>query len=458
MDTSVERDHSVQRSNGEGGASGDRDVPIGISLWVPSALDDRATMVESPENVSAVPRQSRDHSPSGSVAWRMGYDFIERCEYGRAAECFGRMLLSAEGSADRLSAEAAGVAAQLCAKLSREQLVGEKIRDALRALSQNPSRLSYEEVNHARAALAGCAEDGLPVAYHASPGCMAGEVTGATVGRVSTPARAIATGAVAAGPCLWVRFFGRFELLRDGGEAVCLDRNARALAILKYLLARRCERPVSQDHLMGWLWPESNPKRARWSLNSAVYALRKFLGGCLPSLPASETILFQGGGYRLSPRILLSTDVEEFYSRYEEGHQLEDAGRVSEAVSQYEKAAELYRGDYLTEDLYEEWTMIERERLLDAYAELLRRLAIRYAEVGQPWESVKTYYQILERDRCDEYTHRLLMECYVRLGQRARALRQYRLCERALRSEYDMMPSPKTRTLYASILKDGGSR
>jgi len=102
--------------------------------------------------------------------------------------------------------------------------------------------------------------------------------------------------------------------------------------------------------------------------------------------------------------------------------------------------------------------MIERERLLDAYAELLRRLAIRYAEVGQPWESVKTYYQILERDRCDEYTHRLLMECYVRLGQRARALRQYRLCERALRSEYDMMPSPKTRTLYASILKDGGSR
>ncbi len=458
MDFNVERDHLAQRSNREGGPLGDRDMSIDVSLWATLALEDRATIVEPPGNISAVRRQSRDHLPSGSAAWRRGHDLVERREYGRAAECFGRMLLSAEGSSDRLSAEAAMVAAQLCATLSREQSVGERVRDALRTLSPNLSRLSYEEVNHARAALVGCAEAESLVACHASPDYMTDEVTGAMVGRASTPAGAIATGTVAAGPCLWVRFFGRFELLRDGGEAVCLGRNARALAILKYLLARRCERPVSQDHLMGWLWPESDPKRARWSLNSAVYALRKLLGGCLPSLPASEAILFQGGGYRLSPRILLSTDVEEFYSRYEEGHRLEDAGRVSEAVSQYEKAAELYRGDYLTEDLYEEWTMIERERLLDAYVDSLRRLAVRYTEVGQPWESVKTYYQILERDRCDEYTHRLLMECYVRLGQRARALRQYRLCERVLRSEYDMMPSLKTRTLYASILKDGGSR
>jgi len=50
------------------------------------------------------------------------------------------------------------------------------------------------------------------------------------------------------------------------------------LTILKYILAHRRGRPVSQDYLMGWLWPESDPKWARWSLNSAVHALRKMLG------------------------------------------------------------------------------------------------------------------------------------------------------------------------------------
>jgi len=73
-------------------------------------------------------------------------------------------------------------------------------------------------------------------------------------------------------PSLRVRFFGHFELLRDD-EVVCLGRNTKPLAIFKYLLFHRA-RPVSQDYLMGWLWPESDPEKARWSLNSSIYTLR----------------------------------------------------------------------------------------------------------------------------------------------------------------------------------------
>ncbi len=259
-----------------------------------------------------------------------------------------------------------------------------------------------------------------------------------------------------AGPGLRANFFGRFELRWDG-EVVSLGRNTRARAILKYLLARRA-RPVPQDYLMGWLWPESDLKRARWSLNSAVCALRKLLGDCLPSLPASETVLFEGGRYRLSPRIVLSADTDEFDSCCSEGHRLEKAGRATEAIAEYEKAVELYRDDYLTEDLYEGWTMIERERLLDAYTDLLGRLAVHYMEGGRLRECVRTCYRILEKDRCDEDTHRLLMECFARLRQRPRALRQYRLCEEMLRNEYDASPSPEIRAFYASILKDGDPR
>jgi two-component SAPR family response regulator len=104
---------------------------------------------------------------------------------------------------------------------------------------------------------------------------------------------------------------------------------------------------------MDWLWPESDLKRARWSLNSAVHALRKLLGGCLSDLPAPETVLFEGGRYRLSSSIGLSTDIDEFDSRCERGRRLEKAGQAPEAIAEYEKAVELYRDDYLIEDLYE---------------------------------------------------------------------------------------------------------
>ena len=257
-------------------------------------------------------------------------------------------------------------------------------------------------------------------------------------------------------PRLRVNFFSRFELVR-GGEIVSLGRNAKALAILKYLLAHRA-RPVPQDHLIGWLWPESDPKKARWSLNSAVCALRKLLKSCLPSLPASKAVLLEEGRYRLSSQVLFSADTDEFDFYYEEGRRLEKAGRALEALAEYEKAAGLYRGDYLIEDLYEDWTMIERQRLIDAYMDLSRRLAVRYMKTGQLREGVQTCYRVLEKDRCDEDAHRLLMECFVHLGQRARALRQYRLCEEALRHEYDMAPCPEIRALYARISKEDSLR
>ena len=83
-------------------------------------------------------------------------------------------------------------------------------------------------------------------------------------------------------PTLQVRLFGHFEMLCEG-ETMPLGRNGKALTILKYLLANHT-RPVSQDHLMGWLWPESNLKKARWSLNSAIHGLRKLLSGCSSSV------------------------------------------------------------------------------------------------------------------------------------------------------------------------------
>jgi LuxR family transcriptional regulator, maltose regulon positive regulatory protein len=68
----------------------------------------------------------------------------------------------------------------------------------------------------------------------------------------------------------------------------------------------------------------------------------------------------------LCPTIRVVTDVDEFDRYYERGRRLEREGRTKEAATEYDSALELYRGDYLIEDLYEDWTMVERERLSNA--------------------------------------------------------------------------------------------
>src|SRR3712207_5845281 len=153
-------------------------------------------------------------------------------------------------------------------------------------------------------------------------------------------------------PSLRAWFFGRFEMF-CGEEPVSLGRNGKALTILKYLLAQ-ATRPVSQDYLMGWLWPDSNLKKARWSLNSAIHGLRKLLAGCPSSPSGARYVLLEGGYYRLGPDVRVVTDVEEFDGHYERGRRLEAAGRIEEANEAYERAVGLHRGDYLVEDLYED--------------------------------------------------------------------------------------------------------
>ena len=276
---------------------------------------------------------------------------------------------------------------------------------------------------------------------------------GPVIGRqesLADPRGAPVLGTGCAQPSVRARFFGHFELL-CGDELVRLGCNAKALAILKYLLFQGA-RPVSQDYLMGWLWPDSNLKRARWSLNSAIYALRELLRGQLSPVASSDFVLFDKGYYRVDPTVEVWADKDEFEARCEHGCHLERTQRKPEAFAEYEAAVGLYRGDYLVEDLYEDWTMVERERFADAYMDMLSRLASYYMETGRYQESMRACYRLLEKDRCHEDGHRLLMECYAHLGLRGRALRQYGFSESVLKRNGGTAPQSEAQDLYRKLL------
>lgn len=248
---------------------------------------------------------------------------------------------------------------------------------------------------------------------------------------------------------LWVRFFGDFEVFYRG-EAVDLGRNSKALAIFRRLLASHPQ-PVSQEIVMDWLWPDSCPQKARWSLNSAIYALRGVLGGLTADL--SGCVVLEGGRYRLSQTLRVSSDVRVFVVHYERGRLFERSGEIEEAVREYEAAVSFYRDDYLMEDLYEDWTMIERERLTSGYVDILDRLSDYYLDDGQLQRSIGASYQILDKDPYHEESYRRLMRSYCRLGLRSRAAQQYELCRRMLGRLYGMTPAEETQDLHRRVLR-----
>jgi DNA-binding SARP family transcriptional activator len=124
---------------------------------------------------------------------------------------------------------------------------------------------------------------------------------------------------------------------------------------------------------------------------------------------------------------------------------------LAEAVVEYRMATELYRGDFLEEDLYEDWPNAQREHLRQIYLERVDQLSEYYLQQGKYPETIALCQKMLAQDNCHEEAHRRLMRCYQSQGQRHLAVRQYQLCVQALRIELDVPPLPETQKLYEQI-------
>jgi DNA-binding SARP family transcriptional activator len=222
--------------------------------------------------------------------------------------------------------------------------------------------------------------------------------------------------------------------------------SARCRSLFGYLLTHREPWPP-REVLMEAFWPEASPEASRNSLNVAIHGLRRTLRG-ITEMPV---VVHASGVYRLNRDLSLWLDFEEFDSRVESGRRHEDAGDVDEAMREYEFAANLYRGDFMADDPYEDWAAVTRERLRLAHLDALGRLGNLYFEADHYTACASLCQRIIERDPCREDAHRRLMRCYSRQGLPHLALMQYRLCAQALAEELGVETDPSTRDLHQRI-------
>jgi DNA-binding SARP family transcriptional activator len=246
-------------------------------------------------------------------------------------------------------------------------------------------------------------------------------------------------------PCLSVYMLGPFRAALNDRPVESWP-SGRGRAVFKYLLAHR-DRTLPRDVLMDAFWPNASPVAARNSLNVALHGLRQ----ALRTAADVPVVIFQDGAYRLNPELCLWLDVDEFERRVEAGKRLEATGQLSAAAAEYEVATGLYQGDFLSEDPYEEWPVMTRERLRVAFLDTLDRLSQIYFGQGQYGSCASLCQRMLTQDNCREDAHCRLMRCYSRQGQHNQALRQYQICVKTLHDELEVEPSPRTTQLYDRI-------
>ncbi len=231
-----------------------------------------------------------------------------------------------------------------------------------------------------------------------------------------------------------------------GGVAVQDWPSARCRSLFGYLLTHRDPGPP-REVLMEVFWPGSSPDASRNSLNVAIHGLRR----TLRSITDMPIVVHAGGAYQINRGLRLWLDVEEFDSHVESGRRSAETGDLDHAMRHYEFAASLYRGDFMGDDPYEDWTALTRESLRLTHLDALGRLSKLYFNVGHYTVCASLCLRIIERDPCREDAHRRLMRCYSRQDLPHLALMQYRMCVQALTDELGVEADPATTELYQHV-------
>ena len=254
---------------------------------------------------------------------------------------------------------------------------------------------------------------------------------------------------MSAGSALEFYCFGKFHI-EAAGRSLSVRVPSKSLKLLKFLLLRR-RRPATRDLLAEALWPEIETGASLNRLRVAVHALRLSLR---PATAGRDLIVFRNGSYELDPDIQIWVDADEFESLWQRGVNFESTGDREKATRCYESAGLLYRGEYLEEELYDDWALLRRESLRDAYLHLLGRLADWAFETRSYSRCVSYCHKILDEDPYREDTYRLLMNCYAATGQKSTVAHWYRVCRTMLRKGLDGVPSGRTVSLYQRIMSD----
>jgi predicted ATPase/DNA-binding SARP family transcriptional activator len=219
-------------------------------------------------------------------------------------------------------------------------------------------------------------------------------------------------------------------------------RLRKAKTLVK-LLALASGHRMHREELVAILWPDREGASAAHNLHQALYVARRAMGGasCGQFTLRDDIVLLSEGEV---PWL----DTEAFDAACQLAQQTRDP-------KDYRVAAELYRGDLLPEDRFEDWASGPREALRERRLGMLMEYAEVVSERGEHNRVVDLTGAVIAADPFHEGAQRILMAALAASGRRYEALATFDKLREALAEEYAADPEPATRRLYRDLLTAG---
>jgi DNA-binding SARP family transcriptional activator len=218
-----------------------------------------------------------------------------------------------------------------------------------------------------------------------------------------------------------------FELV-SGGRSASPPLSAQRLVALLALQ----ERPVQRVYVAGKLWPDSREDRAMASLRSAIWRANR------PGLVVARTH---------DSRVALAPGVRvDLRAALAQAHALID-GTAPHDVS----CADFLLTGELLPDWYDDWLVIERERVRQLRLHALEALTARLVEHARYGEATETALSAIAGEPLRESAHRALIRVHLAESNPSEALRHYEMFRDLLGSALGLRPSRQLTALVEPL-------
>ncbi len=275
------------------------------------------------------------------------------------------------------------------------------------------------------------------------PAARADPPAGRPVSRRKPPAAArkqdAGTTPAASGGMLRIRALGAATVHRGDAAVTAADWGYAKPRELLFLLA--ASPPMTRDQLGAALWPDLSPQRLGNALHTAMRGLRRALGD-------PGWVVYSDGRYRFNTAREHECDTETFEQALAAAR---SARPAAAALPHLQRAAGAYRGDFLAGMAAGEWARARGDELARSFESALLAMGRLHAAAGRYQPAAAAFRRAVAHDPLNETAHRELMNCWVRLGETARAVRHYRDLAELLQEQVGVPPAAETTALYRQL-------
>ena len=237
-----------------------------------------------------------------------------------------------------------------------------------------------------------------------------------------------------------IRAFGRTEVSVKNKTLSISDWKTQTSRDLFFLFLAHPE-GLTKEEVGDIMWRDISPAELKLRFKNAIYRMRHAVG--------SEAVHFQDNYYMFNRSIDYEYDVQNYINS---SNLARDERNLEKQIEAYKTAIGFYQGPYLA-DLDYLWVMPDRQKFHELSVKNLLDLALLLFSNRKPEESLTYCLKALQEDPCNENIHRLIMEIYSSLGNKAAVSRQFQNCKRVLKDEISALPSEKTISLYTSLME-----